>query len=65
MARAPRNHSRPEDTKAYLRSAAAPKEPTSMTTIFRLISFAVLALMLIAILYAGTMGIVHWAGIGV
>jgi hypothetical protein len=36
-----------------------------VTTIFRLISFAVLALMLIAILYAGTLGIVHWAGIGV
>jgi len=32
---------------------------------FRVLSFAVLALMAAAILYAGIMGIVHWAGIGV
>ena len=32
---------------------------------FRILSFAVLALMAAAIIYAGVMGIVHWAGIGV
>ncbi len=32
---------------------------------FRVLSFVVLALMAAAILYAGIMGIVHWAGIGV
>jgi len=32
---------------------------------FRVLSFVVLALMAAAVVYAGVMGIVHWAGIGV
>jgi len=31
----------------------------------RVLSFVVLALMATAVIYAGVMGIVHWAGIGV
>jgi len=32
---------------------------------FRVLSVVVLALMAAAVVYAGVMGIVHWAGIGV
>jgi len=36
-----------------------------VVTLFRVLSFVVLALMLVAICYASLMGIIHWAGIGV
>lgn len=36
-----------------------------MDKALRILSFVVLALMLLAALYAGSIGIIHWTGIGV
>ena len=53
-------------TNDYRRGAAPITERSlALVKFFRILSFAVLALMVAAALYAGIMGIVHWACIGV